>query len=110
MVNCRIQPRFSLTNQPIENACISFEDFVYPVEMINISRGGTFVRIGRSLPVGAHLDLNFTLSTYGQKCLIPCVVRWVENGSGAGLQFRHLHAVELWGLNRLIQALSTVAV
>ena len=110
MENYRTQPRYSLLHAPIEDACIALHGSVYPAEIINISRGGTFVRLQRSLPCGAEIELSFSLPEVDQKCRIPCIVRWTGHDGGAGLQFRHLHAVELWGLNRLIQALSTVSV
>ena len=57
----------------------------------SIGVGGLFVVTDRSLQVGEHLAVRFTLPSQGQSILVKAEVRWVREAhgraSGVGLRF-----------------------
>ena len=72
---------------------------------INISQGGIFVDTDLLPPLGSKLVLKMRIPGAGDDCEIPCIVRWVKEGEGLGLQFEQLRAIEMWALNKLIKSL-----
>jgi type IV pilus assembly protein PilZ len=82
----------------------------------NISRGGTFIRTDRPLPVGTMLDFTIMAPQLGDPIVLRGVVRWLvepeeaaaERPSGMGIAFvfdspRHKAAVQ-GRLDRLMVA------
>ncbi|MCP4603699.1 MAG: PilZ domain-containing protein [Proteobacteria bacterium] len=73
---------------------------------VNISHGGTLIKTDPAPKFGARLTLHISLPGLPDTCKIPCVVRWTNNReTSTGLQFEHLRAIEVWGLNKLINEL-----
>ena len=69
--------------------------------LTNISSGGTFVLTAPPPPFGTKVNLLVHLPGIPDRCAIPCIVRWTKGDDGAGLQFEHLRALEMWAINRL---------
>jgi hypothetical protein len=95
-------------------------DFETPVEIvldgaeqpgrtINISRGGVLVATEPVPAFGTRLHLKIRLPGIPDECRIPCVVRWANPGAGAGLQFEHLRAIEVWALGKLLRGIESAA-
>lgn len=76
-------------------------------KIVNISLGGAFIDTDPLPPFGARIKLSFNIPGVPQPCEIPCIVRWTKAGIGAGIQFEHLRAIEVWALNKLINSLGS---
>ncbi|MDJ0766209.1 MAG: PilZ domain-containing protein [Myxococcota bacterium] len=70
-------------------------------ELVNISTGGAFVKISTPPSFGTKVRLIIDLPSVPDRCKIPCIVRWIKQDSGAGLQFEQLRPIEVWAINRL---------
>lgn len=69
---------------------------------VNISRGGIFLMTEPLPEFGERLKLRLRLPGIAEECEIPCVVRWVKPGEGAGMQFEQLRPIEIWALGKLL--------
>ncbi len=78
----------------------------FAAKMQNMSRGGAFVEVSSVLDFNSRVSLIINLPRVDDLCEIPCVVRWVKEGSGVGLQFEHLRAIELWAINHLLKEIN----
>jgi len=78
---------------------------VQPGRSLNISRGGIFVTTEPLPEYGTRVLLRLRLPGNEEECAIPCVVRWVRPGEGAGMQFETLRAIEVWALGKLLRGL-----
>ena len=74
MNDCRTKPRYSLLAPLVKNATITLGNVVYQVDMINISMGGTFVKLPLDLLLGEEIKLSFSLPGVAVRCHIPCTV------------------------------------
>ena len=69
--------------------------------LVNISTGGALIK-NEPLPTfGEKLLIYIDIPGVPNRCVIPCIVRWIKQGEGAGLQFEHLRPIEVWAINRL---------
>lgn len=84
---------------PVE---IVFVGELRPGVSVNISRGGIFVMTEPLPEYGERLLLRLRLPGVPEECEIPCVVRWVRAGEGAGMQFEVLRPIEIWALGKLL--------
>lgn len=75
--------------------------------LLNISRGGAFLRTELVLTFGSRFTLIFDLPGLKGPSEIPCVVRWTTPDKGVGIQFERLKPIEVWSLNKLIHSLSS---
>ncbi|MCP4605210.1 MAG: PilZ domain-containing protein [Proteobacteria bacterium] len=76
----------------------------------NISRGGALVKTLPPPMFGTRVTLFIDLPGIPDTCKIPCIVRWIKQGHGAGLQFEHLRPIEVWAFNKLLRSLSNAKV
>ena len=77
-----------------------------PGQTINISQGGIYVETQPTPDFGTKLSLFIDLPGIRETCKIPSIVRWVKDDGGIGLQFEQLRAIEMWGINKLLSALT----
>jgi hypothetical protein len=98
MDNKRIQPRIPF-DADVEILLETGE--TQAGKLTNISSGGTYVQTTPPPPYGAKIKLVVTLPGVPDKCEIPSIVRWTKGDEGAGLQFEHLRAIEVWALTKL---------
>ncbi len=82
------------------------ESRVLSGNIVNISLGGAFIASDPLPAFGAKVKLKFTIPGVPKTAEVPCIVRWTKNGIGAGVQFEHLRAIEVWALNKLIASLN----
>lgn len=69
----------------------------------NLSLGGVFVNLAEgTLPFGASVVLGLRLPAVKEGFEIQATVRWSQ-GTGVGIQFGALRAIEVWALNQLFQ-------
>jgi hypothetical protein len=70
----------------------------------NISTSGVFVRCGESVPIGTHVNLNFTVLADEIETItgVGEVVRVQENPSGLGIEFRSLTEESMEIIERLV--------
>ena len=101
MTEKRIFSRIAFT----EEVEITIEgDSSQPGNLVNISRGGCFVQTDPVPGFGSRVTLYINLPGIPERCEIPCIVRWVKENEGSGLQFEHLRPIEVWALNRLLRS------
>lgn len=74
----------------------------------NISTGGTFVDTLPAPVFGSRVTLCLDLPGVPGHCSIPCIVRWVKDDGGTGLQFESLRPIEVWALNKLMHSLEKI--
>ena len=98
MENQRRQPRI-----PFDAAVeiIASDGNKQPGRLTNISAGGTFVKTEPLPQFGDKITLLVQLPGIDDQCEIPCIVRWVKQGDGAGVQFEHLRPIEVWALTKI---------
>ena len=72
-----------------------------PGRLTNISAGGTFEKTEPLPEIGEKISLLVQLPGIDEPCEIPCIVRWVKPGDGAGVQFEHLRPIEVWALTKI---------
>lgn len=108
MMGFRRHLRYSLTKNNIPDAIIRMRKCTKPVDIVNISTGGTYVELNDPPPTGSPIELSFSIPGLSEKCDIPCIVRWTQ-GNGAGLQFERRDGVDTQELERFLQTLKTVA-
>ena len=70
----------------------------------NISTSGVFVRCGELVPIGTHVNLNFTVLSDEIETItgVGEVVRVQENPSGLGIEFRSLSEESMVIIERLV--------
>lgn len=70
----------------------------------NISTSGVFVRCGATVPIGTHVNLNFTVLTDEIETItgVGEVVRVQEKPSGIGVEFRSLTEDSMAIIERLV--------
>ena len=86
---------------------LEYEDGSIQEGMVsNISLGGALVMTEPLPAFGQKVRLHIVLPGVPDECVIPCIVRWIKEGEGAGLQFESLRPIEVWALNRLKRALA----
>jgi uncharacterized protein (TIGR02266 family) len=101
----RIDPRYERQLE-VE---VSFEGKKQVSQSQNISLGGLFLIAHAPLPIGATVQLRFTLPTQPEPVEVAGDVRWVvDKGSGGesgiGIRFQGLRARDVWALNRFFQS------
>ncbi len=101
----RIDPRYE-RQLDVE---ISFEGKKQISQTQNISLGGMFLTAPSPLPIGATVQLRFTLPTQPEPVEVAGDVRWVVktgsgDASGIGIRFQGLRARDVWALNRFFQS------
>jgi uncharacterized protein (TIGR02266 family) len=74
----------------------------------NISLGGLYLTSPAPLPIGATVQLRFSLPTQPEPVEVAGDVRWVVSKgagdeSGIGIRFQGLRARDVWALNRFFQ-------
>jgi hypothetical protein len=89
----RIDPRYERQLE-VE---ISFEGKKQLSQTQNISLGGLYLTAPAPLPIGATVQLRFTLPTQ------PEPVEVAGDESGIGIRFQGLRARDVWALNRFFQ-------
>lgn len=67
----------------------------------NISLGGMYLVTEAPLKYGAEVSLRFRLPTLKEQTECTGTVRWKKD-DGLGVQFGSLRALEVWGLNQLL--------
>ena len=100
----RIDPRYERQLE-VE---ISFEGKKQLSQTQNISLGGLYLTAPAPLPIGATVQLRFTLPTQPEPVEVAGDVRWVVkkgagDESGIGIRFQGLRARDVWALNRFFQ-------
>ena len=74
---------------------LEYEDGSIQEGMVsNISLGGTLVDIEPLPAFWKKVRLHIVLPGVPEECVIPCIVRWIKEGEGAGLQFEYLRPIE----------------
>ena len=73
--------------------------------MLNLSLGGALVAASRKLRLGLRLQISFSVPTVDQPIDVGATVRWAD-GSGVGIQFDGLRALDVWALNKFFEQLS----
>ncbi|MBN2528524.1 MAG: PilZ domain-containing protein [Deltaproteobacteria bacterium] len=68
---------------------------------LNLSQGGVLLQTSSPLEFGQKLAIEIRIPKIDHPCNIPCVVRWRRDTS-VGVQFETLRAIEVWGINQLI--------
>jgi len=101
----RIDPRYERQLE-VE---ISFEGKKLVTQTQNVSLGGLFLLAPAPLPIGATVQLRFTLPTQPEPVEVAGDVRWVVkkgdgDESGIGIRFQGLRARDVWALNRFFQS------
>ena len=101
----RIDPRYERQLE-VE---VSFEGKKLVTQTQNVSLGGLFLLASAPLPIGATVQLRFTLPTQPEPVEVAGDVRWVvKKGdgeeSGIGIRFQGLRARDVWALNRFFQS------
>lgn len=101
----RIDPRYERQLE-VE---ISFDGKKQTSQTQNISLGGLYLIAPGPLPIGATVQLRFTLPTQPEPVEVAGDVRWVvKKGdgeeSGIGIRFQGLRARDVWALNRFFQS------
>jgi uncharacterized protein (TIGR02266 family) len=73
----------------------------------NISIGGVFVDLDRTLPFGAKVSLKFSIPTQPQPVEVDGQVRWIEADGelvrGIGIRFEGLRARDVYSLNKFFE-------
>ncbi len=69
--------------------------------VVNMSSGGVLLTTDPLPKFGEKVTLKMDLPGIPNVCTIPCIVRWIKQGEGAGLQFERLRPIEMWAINRL---------
>jgi hypothetical protein len=77
----------------------------HPGRLVNFSLGGAFVNLVPLPEFGSKVVLRVELPGVPNMCEIPCFVRWVKEGEGAGIQFEYTRPIEVWALSKLIRKL-----
>lgn len=100
----RIDPRYE-RQLDVE---VSFEGKQQVARTQNISLGGLYLTAAAALPIGATVQLKFTLPTQPEPVEVAGDVRWVNklgtgDESGIGIRFQGLRARDVWALNRFFQ-------
>ena len=72
-----------------------------PATTVNLSQGGALLHTTSPLEFGQRLHLEIQLPMVNETSNIPGVVRW-RRDSSVGVQFETLRAIEVWGINQLI--------
>ncbi|MFW5876162.1 MAG: PilZ domain-containing protein [Myxococcota bacterium] len=67
----------------------------------NISLGGMYLITTAPLKYGAEVTLRFRLPSLKERTECTGTIRWVKP-DGLGVQFGSLRALEVWGLNQLL--------
>lgn len=67
----------------------------------NVSLGGMYITTRAPLKYGAEVKLRFRLPTLKEDTECTGTVRWMKD-DGIGVQFGSLRALEVWGLNQLL--------
>jgi uncharacterized protein (TIGR02266 family) len=101
----RIDPRYERQLE-VE---VSFEGKKQISQTQNISLGGLYLIAPSALPIGATVQLRFTLPTQPEPVEVAGDVRWVVkkgpgDESGIGIRFQGLRARDVWALNRFFQS------
>jgi uncharacterized protein (TIGR02266 family) len=86
-------------------------------EIMNLSKGGVFIRTDIPLPTGSEIDFEFTLPTSGRRIQADGVVVWTRkrglktmtslpnHPAGMGIQFRKLAQADIEAILDEIEAL-----
>jgi hypothetical protein len=74
--------------------------------VLNLSLGGALVAASRRLAMGSRLHITFSVPTVEQPIDIGATVRWAD-GSGVGIQFDGLRALDVWALNKYFEQLAS---
>jgi hypothetical protein len=74
--------------------------------VMNLSLGGALVSTPRKLAMGSRCQITFAVPTVENPIDVGATVRWAD-GSGVGLQFDGLRALDVWALNKYFEQLST---
>jgi type IV pilus assembly protein PilZ len=86
-------------------------------EIMNLSKGGVFIRTDIPLPTGSEIDFEFTLPTSGRRVLASGVVVWTRkravktttslpnHPAGMGIQFRKIAPSDIESILDEIEAL-----
>jgi type IV pilus assembly protein PilZ len=86
-------------------------------EIMNLSKGGVFIRTDIPLPTGSEIDFDFTLPNSGRKIRASGVVVWTRkrttkpmsslpnHPAGMGVQFRKIDTVDIDSMLNEIETL-----
>ena len=79
----------------------------YTTETRNVSLGGFFVELVGPIPFNAPVRVVFRLASLKEDTEVDATVRW-KQPDGLGLQFGSLRAIDVWGLNQLFKAQTSI--
>ncbi len=97
-------PRSS-TRHPVNiDVTVIHEEKRHDHVMVNLSLGGALLTTEERFPLGASLDLVFSVPTAETPINVKALVRWVSEDS-TGVQFDGLRAREVWSLNEFFKQL-----
>ena len=79
---------------------------MFPATVTNISQGGAFIETqqGESFEFGEEVVLRIKLPKVAETAEILVIVRWATP-VGAGVQFKDIGPLHVWGFNKLISTL-----
>lgn len=73
----------------------------HKAESVNMSLGGMFVTTAEEIPFGAKVQVQFSIPAMDEPIKVEATVRWVDAGTGIGLQFAALRAKAVWALQKV---------
>jgi PilZ domain-containing protein len=71
-------------------------------ESANVSLGGMLILLQEPVPFGTGVMLTFRIPALKDDATVAAVVRWTTDDA-IGVEFIGLRAIEVWGLNQLLQ-------
>jgi PilZ domain-containing protein len=89
---------------PGAQAAAAGSDEAFDVDLVNLSLGGAFVEFSRRMPLGARVELQFSIPTQEPKVVVAATVRW-STESGIGVQFDGLRARDVYALTKYFEML-----
>lgn len=99
--------RRTSTRHPVSiPAKIKLDGVLEACTVLNLSLGGALVAASRKLAMGAKVHITFSVPTVEQPIDVGATVRWAD-GSGVGIQFDGLRALDVWALNKYFEQLQS---
>jgi Tfp pilus assembly protein PilZ len=68
----------------------------------NLSLGGMFLNVDGPVPLGARIQLSFSIPTQSRPIVAAARVRWTDGKTGIGVQFDGLRPRDVFALQQLL--------